>query len=152
MQKRIIILVALLFCPNLLVAEQKFECGDASITIEVTQSEKVNYLTNTVLTVEKDNVQTKLVYQNIDFIGGHCVTNSKGYKRVLFQAYCGGSSPNCRDLDNWGIVNPTSLRVLLVPNNTNRDEAKRILGVEQLERPPMLSIEKEKIRLGIPLI
>jgi hypothetical protein len=45
-----------------------------------------------------------------------------GEPMVLFQAYCGGSS--CKDLDNWGIVDPSDLRVRLVPNDWNRQDAE----------------------------
>lgn len=81
----------------------------------------------TVMTVGRDGHETVLQYDNnIDFIGGVCIPNKSGKPMVVFQAYCGGSG--CADLDNWGIVDPADLRVLLVPNDWNRGDAEKILG------------------------
>jgi len=55
-----------------------------------------------------------------------CLANSSKKSFVVYQAYCGGSG--CKDLDNWGIVEPTSLEVLLEPTDNNHKNAERIFG------------------------
>jgi hypothetical protein len=55
-----------------------------------------------------------------------CLKNPSRKSYVIFQAYCGGSG--CKDLDNWGIVDPASLNVLLEPTDGNHKKAERIFG------------------------
>lgn len=83
----------------------------------------------------------------IDFVAGYCWADVKGAPRVIFQAYCGGSG--CKDLDNWGIVDPETLQVLLTPRDSNSAEVRRILGMEPERPKKMLSVRKEAERLGM---
>jgi hypothetical protein len=76
---------------------------------------------------------------NIDFIGAECRTNLQGKSFIVFQAYCGGSG--CKDLDNFGIIDPSDLRVLLVPNDWNRLDAARILGETARALDSVFSVE-----------
>ncbi|TAK99412.1 MAG: hypothetical protein EPO08_16435 [Rhodospirillaceae bacterium] len=57
-----------------------------------------------------------------------------------------------RDVDNWGIIDPETLHILLVPNDTNRDEAKHIVGQalpDQIDVKDMISIQEEANKLRI---
>jgi hypothetical protein len=72
---------------------------------------------------EMQHVDLDLSY---GFMHAACLANRKGNAMIVFQQYCDGSG--CHDLDNYGIVDPRSLKVLLTPNDTNRDAAAKILG------------------------
>jgi hypothetical protein len=55
-----------------------------------------------------------------------CLKNPSKKSFIVYQAYCGGSG--CKDLDNWGVVEPTSIDVLLEPTDNNHKKAERIFG------------------------
>jgi len=137
-------------------AGQAFECGGARVTITVVSkpSGPMEERARTTIAVTRDGAVRELSYVGgIDFVGGHCVKAADGRPLVVFQAYCGGSG--CQDLDNWGIVDPRSLQVLLAPHDGNRKEAQRILGGAPVAPRKMLSVEREgeasgKRRPGAP--
>jgi hypothetical protein len=91
--------------------------------------------------------QTVLRYRNIDFIGGQCFVESGSQPLVLYQAFCGGSG--CKGLANWGVIDPKTLRVLTVPNDSNRDETRKLIGGGTLPRIKMMSVLSETRKLGI---
>lgn len=96
------------------------------------------------LTVLRDEKATTLRYDmNIDFIGAECRKNHRGRSFIVFQAYCGGSG--CKDLDNFGIIDPSDLRVLLVPNDWNRVDAERIFGGQVGAMENVISLENGKL-------
>lgn len=108
-----------------------FSCGGADVRFEFVKRNAPNGMHGvhvaTILSVGREGRKSVLQYDgNIDFIGGVCMTDKRGKPMVVYQAYCGGSG--CADLDNWGIVDPADLRVLLVPNDWNRGDAEKILG------------------------
>lgn len=70
-----------------------------------------------------------------------------GRPLVVFQAYCGGSG--CQDGANWGVIDPALLRVLAVPTDTNREEARRLLGGRALPALTMTSVVEEARRQGV---
>lgn len=111
-------------------ASEHFQCGGARVALDIvnTTETRMELRQEGVLRVAIDGVETVLRYRGggIDFIGATCVNDAQQRPLVVYQAYCGGSG--CRDLDNWGIIEPRSLRVLLVPNDHNRGEAERRLG------------------------
>jgi hypothetical protein len=90
---------------------------------------------------------TVLRYLNIDFIGGQCVVKAESQALVVFQAYCGGSG--CKDLDNWGVVNPKTLRVLTVPSDTNHKEALTLIGGSVVPKLELLNVLAEARKQGI---
>ena len=149
MIRRLIIILFFLFS-NEVVAGQFFSCSGTQVSIEVVKSDRSAYAADSVVRVELDDAVTILRYQNIDYIGGKCLKDARGLDKVLYQAHCGGS--RCKDLDNWGIINPHNLKVLLKPDDSNREEAQKILGISKLNISDKLSVEKEKVKLGIPLI
>jgi hypothetical protein len=61
------------------------------------------------------------------FMHAACLKNASGEEMIVFQQYCDGSG--CYDLDNYGIVDPRKLEILLTPNDTNHRAAARILGL-----------------------
>ena len=142
---RLFALALLTFATPLQAAPQHFECGGAQVSIEVLDQAPLD----TVLKVSRGERLSQLNFDNIDFIGGDCLANAQGAPRIVFQAVCAGSG--CQDLSNWGVIDPISLKVLLVPADGNGEQAQRLLGHAPtplaLER--LLSIGKEAQRLGI---
>jgi hypothetical protein len=118
------------------MAGQTFECGGAAVEINVSSAGRA-----TVGVSRERHVRELGYLGGIDFVGGHCARSADGRLLVVFQAYCGGSG--CKDLDNWGIVDPLSLQVLLAPSDSNRGEAQRILGLVPVRPENMLNLERE---------
>lgn len=129
-------------------AADGFPCGDADVRFSFgTRTEGEEHV-EAVVTVSRDGRETVLRYDgNIDFIGGVCAKNGRDRSTLVFQAYCGGSG--CRDLDNWGIVDPSDLRVRLVPNDWNRGDAEKILGRPLPKIGHLISIEGEARKFGL---
>lgn len=144
------LLFAILIAPSCHAA-QGFSCDGAKVQIEVVGRDSPVWenRAEAVLTVTRDGVGTILRYRNIDFIGGQCFAGSDVRALVLFQAYCGGSG--CKDLANWGAIDPITLRVLMVPNDANHDEMQKLIGVGMLPRLEMLSVLSEARTLGIDI-
>jgi hypothetical protein len=125
-------------------AGQEFECDGARVEIRVV-SRSGNSLgedARSTFAVTRERHVRELSYVGgIDFIGGHCMRNAARRVMVVFQAYCGGSG--CSDLNNWGIVDPQSLQLLLSPSDSNRGDAKRILGRSPVAPKLMLNVQRE---------
>jgi len=108
-------------------AVESFSCGDATVTIKFSLSSKSVRNVEATLSVSRNSKSSVLQYDsNIDFIGAECRRSFNNRPLVVFQAHCGGSG--CKDLDNFGVIDPSDLRVLLVPNDWNKDDVKRITG------------------------
>lgn len=117
--------------PEVFAKDKGFSCGGAEVRFDFVKRNASHGMHGehvaSVLTISREGRASVLQYDsNIDFIGGICAADERGKPMVVFQAYCGGSG--CFTLDNWGIVDPADLRVLLVPNDWNRGDALRILG------------------------
>lgn len=139
-----LIAVPLLFVSGVAMAGQEFECDGAHVEINVSSPSGpslVEDARSTVTVARQRSVRELSYVGGIDFVGGHCFSTTGGRAMVVFQAYCGGSG--CRDLDNWGIVDPRSLQVLLAPNDSNRGDAQRILGRAPVAPKEMLSVQRE---------
>ena len=122
-------------------AAQVFACGEAAVRIEVlTRNSPIREeRAEAVITVALKGAETVLRYRFLDFIGGQCLTEGVARPYIVFQAYCGGSS--CQDLENWGAIDPQTLRVLAVPREANRLEVQKMLGAPSLPTLKMMSIE-----------
>ena len=129
-------------------AAQVFSCDGAMARIEVIARESPVWeeRLEAVVTVSRDGAITVLRYRNIDFVGGQCFVGDKSQSLVIFQAFCGGSG--CKDLANWGVVNPKNLRVLTVPSDRNREEVLTLVGGE-LPRLELLNVLAEARKHGI---
>ena len=122
-------------------AAQVFACGEAAVRIEVLarNSPIRDERAEAVITVALKGAKTVLRYRYLDFIGGQCLTEGVARPFVVFQAYCGGSI--CQDLENWGAIDPQTLRVLAVPRDSNRLEVQKMIGASSLPTLRMMSIE-----------
>lgn len=126
------------------VAGQQFDCDGARVDVTVSAQGSRMRMDNarSTVSVSRERSVRELSYiGGIEFVGAHCTRASDGRLLVLFQAYCGGSG--CKDLDNWGVVDPRSLQVLLAPNDFNRGDAQRILGLAPLAPSQLLSVERD---------
>ena len=129
-------------------ADDVLSCGGAEVRFKYEKRHRIEDYVAVDVIISRDGRQSMLRYDgNVDFIGGVCVPDRRGNSTVVFQVYCGGSG--CFDLDNWGIVDPSDLRVLLVPNDWNRKDAGKILGRPLPKIDNMISLEVEGRKLGI---
>lgn len=130
-------------------AAQIFSCDGAEVRLEVVARDSRAWedRVESVVTVSRDGANTVLRYRNIDFIGGQCFIRGGAQPFVIFQAFCGGSA--CKDLGNWGVIDPRSLRVLAVPSDSNREETHKLLGSSEFPRLEMMSVFAEALRQGI---
>lgn len=130
-------------------AAQTFVCGNADVRIEVVarKSPMAEERAEAVVTVALRGVETILRYRNIDFVGGQCLAQGVSRPLVVFQAHCGGSS--CQDLENWGVVDPETLRVLVVPGDSNRREVQKLIGTSSLPDLEKMSVVDEAEKQGV---
>lgn len=132
-------------------ANETFSCGPSTVDISFTKRPKAKDAEEHVealLSVTDAGRTTTLRYDGtVDFIGAMCAANAQKEPTVVFQAYCGGSA--CRDQDNWGIIDPKTLRVLLVPNDGNRKDARTIFGRPLPKIARMISVSEEAAKLGV---
>ena len=130
-------------------AAQVFSCDSAEVRIDVVARESPIWeeRAEAVITVRRDTAITVLRYLNIDFIGGQCVVKAGAQPLVIFQAFCGGSG--CKDRDNWGVVNPKTLRVLTVPSGMNRKEALTLIGGSELPTLELMNVLAEARKQGV---
>lgn len=121
-------------------AAQMFSCGGADVRIEVLEHQRrpPGPGVEAVVTVSRSGADTVLRYAELDFIGGQCLLRADAPPLIVFQAYCGGSG--CKDLDNWGVVDPATLRVLIVPADGNRAAARHIVGAAGLPELTMMNV------------
>ena len=121
------ILTFILLLTSPLVFSETFNCKSAKINITLIPNKKTSFPTikETILKVEQKDKDIKLRFFD-DYFGIECRKNPQGKYYIIFQSYCSGGG--CRDLDNFGIINPDSLQVLLVPNDENRRTAEKIFG------------------------
>ncbi|MCS4249568.1 hypothetical protein [Pseudomonas sp. BIGb0164] len=137
-------------CAQPAFAEQTFDCAGASVTIGVdptlplltTESAEV------LLRVKRGPRETLLRYYGIDSIGGACDTRATGGPRIVYQAVCNGSG--CHDLSNWGVINPQTLQVLLIPADDSLEPATRLLGHPPALEGNKMNVSQEAHRLGLP--
>ncbi|MCC2971350.1 hypothetical protein [Massilia sp. IC2-476] len=132
------------------LAADQFSCGgsDTRIEVLVRDSRMLDERAEGVVTMSRNGLDTVLRFRSIDFIGGQCVNAADGRPLVVFQAFCGGSG--CNDGANWGVIDPALLRVLMVPTDSNRQEAQKLLG-GALPALKMISVEREAVRQGVEL-
>lgn len=142
--KTTIALTILLLSSSLASAVDVAECSGARVKITFSPSSMGRPGVESVLTVSRDEKETALRYDmNIDYIGAECRKNPHGQSLIVFQAYCGGSG--CKDLDNFGIIDPSDLRILLVPNDWNRMDAARIFGGTVTAMNNVFSVESGRL-------
>lgn len=142
---RIIVSILCAVACTTALAGQQFSCGAAQVTVtaEPNTDHSKDFAYAGVLTVEAQGNRTVLQYRgNVDFLGAACVADAHGIPKVLFQATCAGAG--CHDLDNWGMVDASSLRVELIPSDNNRQEVQARLG-GKAPCADLVSLESSKL-------
>jgi hypothetical protein len=141
---KIIAALLLLFFSALASAVEVTNCAGARVVINFSAGSKGPEGVEAALVASRDGKETVLRYDtNIDFIGAECRKTPQGRPLIVFQAYCGGSG--CKDLDNYGIIDPADLRVLLVPSDWNRADAARIFDEAVMPMNDVFSAESRQL-------
>jgi len=116
-------------------------CGSAAVEVVGIPDRDGGYEKVTI-TAKTPTKETRLEFEGRTLRGEYfhatCLEGKNEHKYIVFQNYCGGSA--CRDLDNYGIIDSETLKVLLLPDDTNRTKAAQILGID----PPPLFRDKKK--------
>lgn len=101
-------------------------CGSATFDVEY-EPIKASPLGYDQVTLKISNGQNKVIKQ-FEFVYFEiaCLKNPSNKLFIVYQAYCGGSA--CRDFDNWGIVEPATLKILIEPDDHNHKKAEKIFG------------------------
>lgn len=133
--------------------EQEFQCGKSTVHIGVDHQLPLYTTEGAEVTIQvernSDKRFTLLRYTGgIDFIGAICDTDARGNPRVVYQAICGGSG--CKDADNWGIIDPEWLNVLLAPSDDSLEPAIKLLGHKPSLGMPLMSVSKVAHQYGLP--
>ena len=123
---RLALLVSVLVLPSIVFANP-LPCGKAVVEVTGSGESKAWGWEVVKIKVKSGEVSVEKEYKWVHFLYG-CVENSKGKSLVMYQAYCGGSA--CRDLDNWGIIDPDGVKVLLEVSDHNRPDAEKLFGGE----------------------
>jgi hypothetical protein len=135
-----LISLLLMFTSSLVFADEKvfrYDCGGAQVeirgTYDATDPGCLSFLKFN-LNVARG---TRRIFLDFGpgFMHAACLRNGTEEEMIVFQHYCDGSG--CYDLDNYGIVEPRKLEILLTPDDTNRAAAARILGLPKV--PPLLN-------------
>lgn len=136
-------------CAPPVLAEQRLQCADATVTIGVdpTLPLLTSESAEVFLRVERGPRVTLLRYYSIDFIGGARDTDANGEPRIVYQAVCNGTA--CHTLSNWGVINPVTLQVLLIPADDSLEPATRLLGHRPSLTAAPLNVSVEAHRLGL---
>lgn len=119
-------------------ADEKFAratCSKTTVEVkaDIDPDSRVKALSKIILSAKSKTESIRLVFDNMvdDPRGGEyflaaCLKGKDQRSYIVFQNYCGGSG--CHDLDNFGIIDAVSLRVLLAPADNNRSIADQIIG------------------------
>lgn len=123
MKKIILVIILNILITNLCIAET-MKCGKAHVKLELI-GKSVYGFEEVILKAINGKKKIQLRFEFVHF-GIECRINPKKKKYIVFQAYCSGSA--CRDLDNYGMIDPERLEVLLVPHDENSKIAEKIFG------------------------
>ena len=133
----IVYFIAIIFSHNLSYASDeivgKSKCGETFVEITGVRYEGSHYALKYVTMNMSNNKQKRTIVFNEKNIRGEyfhaaCIYGNNGKPYIVYQNYCGGSG--CADFDNYGIIDCTSLKTLLLPTDDNRKKASSILGFE----------------------
>ncbi|TPQ25755.1 hypothetical protein PL263_09975 [Methylomonas sp. EFPC3] len=119
------------------LADEKFAktlCGGASVEVSAERFPDAKLaLSKIVLSASSGKESIRLVFDNTvdgpkaaEYFFAACLKGKDQRSYIVFQNYCGGSG--CHDLDNFGIIDAASLRVLLAPSDNNHSLADQIIG------------------------
>ena len=113
-----------------------FVCADTAVEMQIHDSDVTDvsqrkYPVESIiaLTITRGGDRSNLTFRaGGDRAGGACTTDSQGRSRIVFVAQCAPAS--CGIEPAWGILDPVSGRMLLVPEDGNSERAVQVLGSE----------------------
>lgn len=103
------------------------QCGVAKFQVDKSGERSEGTLRVTLKITSGDKTIIKKLHDDFIFVG--CLQNPSNKRYfIVYQSYCSGSA--CDDAGNIGIVDPTSMTVLLKQSHYNDKKAETILGRE----------------------
>ena len=125
---RAILLFSLSIASTLSVADS-ISCGDSLVTVSDASSTKKPFFT---VTIEGKSTTSNHQFEiQKDYLHLRCEITSTGKSVIFINHFCGGSG--CADLGNYGIIETSTGKFLLEPNQPfkgNTKQAKEIMGKE----------------------
>jgi len=118
------LLIILLLAISFPALSQELQCDNTDLTItKYGEWESTKYQ----VIAQHKNRNTELWIDSVDFVTSKCVLGSKNRKKILINAYCGGSG--CSE-HTYIIINAQTLVVELVPvmRRPNLAQAEEIIG------------------------
>jgi hypothetical protein len=103
---------------------ESLQCDAATVDVKYGNKSAWGW-DNVTLKITNGKVEVTKKFEYVHFFIA-CLKNPSAKSYLVYQAYCGGSG--CKDLDNWGVVEPSSIEVLLEPTDNNHKKAERIFG------------------------
>lgn len=117
-------------------AEEKIvfkKCGGTKIKIvALTYPDSHMAYKKVTLTATSKNKNFQMIfdeskqYRRGEYFQVGCVEGKDKLKYIVFQNICGGSG--CNSVGNYGIIDSENLKVMLMPDDLNKDKAVKILG------------------------
>lgn len=109
-------------------------CGEANVEVKAKgYPDSVLAFSKIILSAKSGSESTRFVFDNTvddpraaEYFHAACIKGKDQRSYIVFQNYCGGSG--CHDLDNFGIIDAASLRILLAPSDNNHSVADKIIG------------------------
>jgi hypothetical protein len=109
------------------LSADEVRCGVAKYQVDKSGERSEGTLSVTLKVTSGKKSIIKKLHDDFIFVG--CLqnpTNKMFY--IVYQSYCGGAG--CDDMGNYGIVDPSSMAVILKQSHNNGKNAERILGRE----------------------
>jgi len=126
--KMILALLLMTFIPS--VYAEPIKCDGATYNVEVEGFIEPYTYGLTKLTITNGKEKLLKQFESVKFQIG-CKLNPANTSYIIYQAYSNCEDQTCTAADNnWGIVDPSSLRILLEPSNDNHEKAEQIFGGE----------------------
>ena len=104
-------------------------CGESLITVSDAPSAREPFFS---VTIEGKSTSSSHKFEiQKDYLHLRCETTSTGNPVIFINHFCGGSG--CADLGNYGIIEASTGKVLLEPNQPfkgNSEKTKEIMGKE----------------------
>lgn len=84
--------------------------------------------------------EEKILYKNAEggFFHAACLTAKTGKQLMVFQDYCGGTG--CVE-SKYGAIDPSTLQIILRPNNANIDNGKDISNILGFAVPHLFNLK-----------
>ncbi len=136
--------LSLLLITSILPVHAKpIQCGEATFNVEVNGFIAPYQYELTTLTITNGKEKLSKQFESVRFQIG-CKLNPANEPYIVYQAYSNCEDQTCSAADNnWGIIDPSSLKLLLEPGDGNHEKAEQIFGGELR---PFTTRKKHKLK------